>query len=197
VCKNNEIQKSFSDQKKFDLFMTEGLETIAQNCQYSYRLAIQMLDQCVDAELFTKEGIKSTLDVEAYEDMLVTITDLANGKITPAVVSTITGKEYQSSFGLVSKIVGDAAVVKACGTLGYPEEERWKEKGPRELANASHFNSVVDTMMDLSSNTSGYLQRGVWEMKMSKLVERVTDRQRLVEGLVPKEDSPPKRRKVV
>jgi len=173
VCKKHQLQKTFSHQAEFDLFMTEGLETIAQNCDYSYRRAIGMLQQCVDAGLFTKDAIKESLDVEAYEDMLVTVTDIANGRITPTVVATITGKEYQNSFGLISKIVGDAAVVKACGTLGYPDEEKWKEKGSRDLANSPHFDEVKDTMRVIASSTSGYLPRGLWEMLMSDLVSKV------------------------
>jgi len=197
LCKVNDVKSKFQSQGEFDTFMTEGLETIAQNCDYSYREAIQMLDQCVDAELFTKEGIKSTLDVESYEDMMRTVTDLANGNITPTVVATITGKEYQNSFGLISKILGDAAVVRACGTLGYTDEEKWKERGPRELASSPNFEAVMETMMDIAGSTSGYLPRGLWEMKMSKLVEKVKGPQKLRESEPPEGvTEAPKRRPV-
>jgi DNA polymerase III subunit gamma/tau len=174
IAKAHHINEEFTDQAAFDLFMKEGLELIAQNCDYSYRRAIMMIQQCVKGRLFTKEEIKDTLDLELEEDMIRTITELANGQITPTVIATITGKEYQNSFGLISKIVGDAAVYKACGTLGYEAEERWKEQGARNLAAAEHFSAVKDTMIKIATQTSGYLPRGLWEMEMSNLVEAVS-----------------------
>jgi DNA polymerase-3 subunit gamma/tau len=174
MVKDHNFMKEFTDQKVFDTFMKEGLETIAQNCDYSYRMAIQMLEQCISGALYTKEDIKKTLDLNTYEDMNIMMIDLANGKITPTVISTITGKEYQSSFGLISKIIGDAAVIKACGTLGFSDDEKWKEKGPRDLANAPFFTEIRDAMISITKSQNGYLQRGLWEMEMSKLVEIVS-----------------------
>jgi DNA polymerase III gamma/tau subunit len=190
LAKRHQINEEFTDQAQFDSFMKEGLELISQNCEYSLRKASQMLEQCVSGRLFTKEDMKAALDVELEEDMILTITDLANGKITPTVVSTITGKEYNNSLGLISKILGDASVLKACGTLGFVEEERWKERSSKALADAPHFDAVRDTILDLQRSSSGYIPRGLWEMQMSKLVERVKTSD-LPEGLTPAPSGPP------
>jgi DNA polymerase III subunit gamma/tau len=171
VKKHNLINQTAKDAG----FYEKGLGLIAQNCQNSLREAINLLEQCWSAELFTVDEIKSTFQINSYEDMAQTIIDLANGNVTPTVIATVMGKEYDKEFKLISKIVGDAAIIDAAGTLGFDSDEKWKEQNAKALASSLYFNDVKDVIMQLGEIDKGYLPRGIWEIKMANLIKKVKE----------------------
>jgi DNA polymerase-3 subunit gamma/tau len=175
LVKSHEIHKEFTDQELFNNFISPDgvLRMIAENCEYSYRKAIQLLEQVTMGRLFTKEEAKSALDLELYEDVLKTLIDLANSKITNVVIDTISGPNYDKDLMLISKIIGDAAIIKECGQLYTESEEKWKEQQPRLLSEAPYFDIVRDGVISIIEKRQGYTPRGVWECGMAEIVRKV------------------------
>jgi len=162
-------------------FLTKGLQFIAENSQASYRLAIQMLEQCYDSKIFDIQQIKETFGIESYDDAAAVLTDISNGNVTEAVFNSIIGSDYQDKFGLLMKIIGDASTYQTFGTSFVDETEKWKWKYPAQVASGVHFNELCKVFSRLAQNA--YIKRGEWQMEISKFLYDIKEQKNLVKGV--------------
>jgi DNA polymerase III delta prime subunit len=156
-----------------DEFWFAPLRRIVENSEYSYRKAIQLLEQAIVGNLWTVAELDEALDFGSYDEMIQTVIDLASGRITDTVLDTITGAKYQDDFALIYKIVSDAEVVRVMGKLSNDSADAWKAKQPRALASSPCFTDVRDSFISLARIGGGYLKRGDWQITMSQLVEKI------------------------
>ena len=167
VCQKREMTKDASIPKDF---FGEGLQFIAQNCEYSFRKAIQMLEQCYTSQIFTKDEMKETFDIVSYEDACAALVDIANGNDSQLAWNAIDGSDYQDKFPLMLKIIGDAQSIKAFGIQYIESEERWKWDQAIRLSTAKYFDDLRDGFMELAGKA--YISRGEWKIVCSKIMAK-------------------------
>ena len=153
-------------------FWTEGLQFIAENSEYSFRKAIQYLEQAYTGRLFTKAEMKEAFNIVSQDDAVKALIDFASGNPSQIAWEAINGMDYQDKFPLMLAIIGDAQTVKAFGTKFIENEELWKWKDKIALANAPQFEKLRDGFMELASKA--YVSRGEWKIICSKLLEGKT-----------------------
>jgi DNA polymerase-3 subunit gamma/tau len=163
-------------------FWTEGMKFIAENSEMSFRKALQTLEQCYTGKIFDIQQIKETFDIISTEDAVRMLTELSNGVLSANVFNAITAAEYQDKYPLLLKVVSDAKLYQAFGKTTNVEEEKWREKGPREIAGGPHFEQLVSTIESLGKNA--YIRRGDWQLAFSKLAFEIKNGQ--PPGVTPK-----------
>jgi hypothetical protein len=81
------------------------------------------------------------------------------------------GNDYQDKFGLLIKIIGDAATYKAFGTKYVIESDRWKWKNPDMIAEGAYFNRLCEVFQGLGQNA--YIKRGDWEIALCNFISEL------------------------
>lgn len=167
ICQTRGLTKDTAIPKDF---FGEGLQFIAQNSEYSFRKAIQMLEQCYTSQIFTKEEMKDAFNIVSYEDACAALVDIANGNTSDLAWNTIDGSDYQDKFPLMLKIIGDAQSIKAFGLQHIEDGEKWKWDQAIKLSTAKHFDGLCDGFMELAGKA--YISRGEWKIICSKIIEK-------------------------
>ena len=152
-------------------FFGEGLQFIAENCQSSYRLALQMLQQAYDAKVFDIETMSKLFAISSEENVRSMIKNLSHGIINEDVWNGVTGKEFNDDFPLFLKIMSDAAVYRAFGDKFIDSDEKWKWNQAIDICNGPYFNLVLDVVEQMSNKP--YMKRGDWQIAMAKLVDKI------------------------
>ena len=179
------VKKKLNDCPKE--FLTTGLQFIAENSEYSFRKAIQMLEQCYDSKIFETKLIKETFDIVSYDDTCEILADLAHGEKTEIVFTTITGMDYQDKFPLLLTIISQAAVYRTFGLQFIEEHDKWKWKNAALIANGKYFFNLCNVFTKLSE--TAYLKRGAWQEAISNYLYALTPK-----GVSEPEPAPVKRR---
>lgn len=178
VPKNEEVYQYLANicmKKKLAIskeFAGEGLKFISENCNSSFRKAIQMLQQCYEGQIFEIEKIKETFDIVSYDDAALILADLANGKLTEDIFDVINGTDYQDKFGLLIKIIGDAATYRTFGTQFVEDNEKWKWSNPKKVSEGRYFDKLCYVFQSLSKNA--YIKRGEWQLEISNYLYEVS-----------------------
>jgi DNA polymerase-3 subunit gamma/tau len=158
-------------------FWTEGLGFIAQNSQYSFRLALQYLQQCYQSNQFTIKEIKETLGAVTTEDVSKLLVNLANGKINEDIFEVAIGKEFSEKFNLILKVLSDAEIYKAFGKLTNEDNMKWTERLPKLIVNGAYYDEVKEAFKKLAGQT--YIKRGEWQLAMGELINEIKSNPRI------------------
>ena len=167
ICKKMGLTKETTIPKEF---FGEGLQFIAENSEYSFRKAIQYLEQCYTGRIFTKDEIKTTFDIVSTEDAIKALIDIANGNKSKLAWDAINGNDYQDKFPLMMSIIGDAYAIETFGTEYVENEELWKWKDKQVLSNAKYFDELCKGFMELASKA--YISRGEWKIVCTRILEK-------------------------
>lgn len=160
-----------SDQEVPKEFFGESLQFIAENCQSSYRLALQMLQQTYDAKVWDIPTMAKLFAISSEENVRLMIKNLSHGIIDETVWNCITGKDFNDDFPLFLKIVSDASVYKAFGGKYIDSDDKWRWNQAIDICNGPHFDLVVSAVEQMSAKP--YMKRGDWQIVMSKLVTQI------------------------
>jgi hypothetical protein len=152
-------------------FFGESLQFIAENCQSSYRLALQMLQQTYDAKVWDIPTMAKLFAISSEENVRLMIKNLSHGIIDETVWNCITGKDFNDDFPLFLKIVSDASVYKAFGGKYIDSDDKWRWNQAIDICNGPHFDLVVSAVEQMSAKP--YMKRGDWQIVMSKLVTQI------------------------
>jgi len=177
ICKKKELTKDKDIPKDF---FGEGLKFIAENCQSSFRVGIQMLQQCYKGKIFDIKTIKETFAIVSYEETAQALTELAHGKITDNVFNIVMGTEYQDKYPLLLNILGDARTYGSFGKLFNEDENKWKEKLPASLFAGKYFHYIENTFLELGR--TAYIRRGDWKIAISRLVNQIKEYSKTMEN---------------
>jgi DNA polymerase III gamma/tau subunit len=161
LIKNSDVPKEF---------WGDGLKFIAENSESSFRKAIQMLQQCYEGNIFDIKTIRETFDIVSYDDAAAMLADISHGNITKNVWDSVMGSDYQDKFGLIVKIIGDAAAYRTFGLKYVEDSEKWKWKNPIAIAEGKNFDKLCEAVLQLGK--SAYLKRGDWQIIMSNLIKQ-------------------------
>src|SRR5574344_29944 len=151
-------------------FWAEGLKFIAENSEYSYRKALQLFQQCYEAELFEVSEIKSTLNIISNDDASKMLISIASGNIDQNVWDSVTGKDYLEKLPLLILCIGEAQTYRTFGDKFIVPEEKWKWENAKILSESPSFDIIRDTFMEFSK--SSFTRRGEWETVISSLIEK-------------------------
>jgi len=169
ICQLKELTKDTTIPREF---FTEGLQFIVENSDASFRKAIQTLEQCYNGKIFTRTEMKDIFGIESYEDAALVLADISHGRLTKQLYEVIVGADYQEKFGLLIKIIGDAATYKAFGLKYVDESEQWRWKTPIEIANGPFFRELSDAFLSLADNA--YIKRGEYQLIISNMLCKIT-----------------------
>ena len=152
-------------------FFGESLQFIAENCQSSYRLALQMLQQTYDAKVWDTPTMAKLFAISSEENVRLMIKNLSHGIIDETVWNCITGKDFNDDFPLFLKIVSDASVYRAFGGKYIDSDDKWRWDQAIDICNGPYFDLVVSAAEQMSAKP--YMKRGDWQIVMSKLVTQI------------------------
>jgi DNA polymerase III gamma/tau subunit len=152
-------------------FWKDGLKLLAENSKQSYRLGLQLLQQCYDASIFDINEIKTFFDFNAEEDAAKFLIELSNGKITDNARNVMIGDEYQEKFNLLLDMLGNAKIYSIFGKIYDNEEEKWKEQIPIQISKGKFFDILCDAFEKLSFQT--YMKKGDFKIIISKVIESI------------------------
>jgi DNA polymerase III delta prime subunit len=146
---------------------------IVENSDYSYRKALDLLEQAFEGELFTVEQLNEVLDFGSYDEMISTVEKLVNGTIDKVVLDTVVGSKYQDDFNLIYHILGNAEICRVFGKLSNDDRDAWKARQPLEISKGKYYPEVRDAFRELARLNNGFLRKGDWSMVMAQLVEKI------------------------
>lgn len=150
-------------------FWTEGLQFIAQNSEYSFRKGLQMLEQCYEGRIFTKNEMEETFGLVSYDDAVAALIQFGNKEITKTTWDIVNGEDYIDKFNLLIKIIGDAQAVRTFGTEFIEKEDLWKWDQAVQLSQTKHFDEMRDIFMDLGKQA--WLKNGTWRSSLALYLE--------------------------
>ncbi|MCF0125642.1 MAG: hypothetical protein HUJ68_07805 [Clostridia bacterium] len=150
-------------------FWTEGLRFIAENSEYSFRKAIQMLEQCYEGRIFTTKEMTETFGLVSYDDAVAALIQFANKELTKKTWDIVNGEDYIEKFNLLIKIIGDAQAVKTFGTEFIDESDMWRWNQAIQLSKGKYFDEMRDIFMELG--TQAWLKNGTWRSSLAKFLE--------------------------
>lgn len=160
--------KLTEDQNVPKEFWSEPLKFLAENSEYSFRKAIQLLQQCYEGQIFTIPEMKQAFNIVSNDDATKMLIDVCNGQLTETVWDTLNGMDFQDKFNLLMLVIGEAQQFKAFGYKFIDDAEKWKWDNKAKLANSPGFEKLRDGMVELSSRP--YLKRGDYKIVLSKII---------------------------
>lgn len=150
-------------------FWTEGLKFIAENSEGSFRKAIQMLEQCYEGRIFSKEEMGETFGLVSYDDAVAALIQFGNKEITKITWDIVNGEDYIDKFNLLIKIIGDAQAVKTFGTEFIDPQDKWRWSQAIQLSETKYFAEMRDIFMDLGKQA--WLKNGTWRSALALYLE--------------------------
>jgi DNA polymerase III gamma/tau subunit len=112
-----------------DSFIEKGLITIAENCEGSVRLAVQVLDRCLVGEFFTEDAIQEAFGFMSMERLFGLISLMINKKVD--VFKEIRKMDLKEFFYTSYKFISDCLVYLRTQTVDAP----WKADQYNRLEN--------------------------------------------------------------
>jgi DNA polymerase III gamma/tau subunit len=179
-------------------FWKDGLKTLAENSENSYRKGIQLLQQCYDSKIYAVTDIKTFFDFDAEENVFQFMTELSNGQITDNTRQIMIGNEYQDKFNLMLDMLGNAKIFKIFGKSIYDDPTDWRNAQSAALAKGPYFETLCDTFLNLSKAT--YLKKGDFKLLIGQVVEKIQNKAATTQHLQENQEIPARvvsRRKLV
>ena len=108
-------------------FKGEGLYAIAKGAGGSYRNAIQMLEQCIDMEMYSEEAIRSYFHLTNESGFYKILLELLNGDLCDDSFQTLMcgdGNTIASLFALTYKVISDAESYRLFGRIPKPMKSK-------------------------------------------------------------------------
>jgi len=176
-----------------EVFVTEGLTTIADNSDGSVRNALQHLERCLIGKFYTNEEIVHEFGFVSEEVMFSMIFKLLKKDVT--VLSELKKIDMKEFFFKSRKILTDGMIYKMTGT----SESEWKIANAKKIAK---FDTVLDILNSYSKislmpyfNESVYLYSIINYMKSNNEIKSVSGRKVLKESNIEEVPKPSRVRK--
>lgn len=175
-------------------FKMEGLKAIAESANGSYRMALQMLEQCVEADLFKPEEIQEKLGIVSTSTFLNLLMSVMDGKDPLKVFNTLVEGDYNANFSLIFKVISDAECFRVFGVA--PGNNDFFNKQAKMLCSHPNFAFIRDKICEFAQNHQAYFKKTEYVCLMSSLFDICSKANRPA-GLTPLQETPlPPRRTV-
>lgn len=149
-------------------FLTNGLASIARSSDGSYRNAIQLLQLCVQSNVFSPEGIEKEfgiLDSETYTTILIKVLE---GKADESTLNSLVGSDYMASFRMTYSLL---ALADEYRTFGAIVGSDFMEKQAKLVASHKCFDIALKAYEDMSEMfRNGYIEKSCYITSICKLV---------------------------
>ena len=161
------LQRSEADVP--DIFISEGLFTLAENVNGSVRTGLQYLERCIEGKFFTPEAIQEEFGFLSSETMLVILKELLRDGSAKALFETKLDPQHFLFTALT--YMGEAAhyVVTGESTVD------WKKKVTLEIKDLPHFREFYGILTELLMMP--YFHRGVFYQRIWEFTQ---DNQKVV-----------------
>lgn len=144
-------------------FLTEGLFTIAENCEGSVRMAVQSLERCLIGNFFTEEEIKKELGLISNEKLANLIIKILNKD--SSVIKEILDFSAKEFYYKANKTLVDSFIYNKTGYIS----AEWKESFAKKLSAFSNFEEVTKVFLELSKEK--YFRDDLFLYELSKILE--------------------------
>jgi len=114
-----------------DDFIEKGIFTVAENCEGSVRMAVQTLERCLTAELWTPEQIQQEFGYISSDNLLNVVTTLLGRK--PEAFKMIQDFDLKDFFYQSNKLLADCLVYLRTGLCS----AEWKKNQYESLRSLS------------------------------------------------------------
>jgi hypothetical protein len=158
-----------------DIFIQEGIFTIAENCEGSVRLAVQTLDRCITGEFYSAEAIQEAFgfmsNAKLFEIMALML------KKDVAVFKEIKKMDLKEFFYLSYKFIADCMIYQRTQLVDAP----WKADQYNRLEKYEDgVTRLFDLYADIDTSMGAYF-------KNTYCIARLTDffKDSVPQGLVP------------
>jgi len=139
ILKKEEIFETIDES-----FITEGLFTIASNCNGSPGYALSLIERCIQGEIYIKKDIISELGLVSNETSTNILEKLL--KKDKSVFEDLKNVDLKEFFMKSNKILND---IKIYQLSGYSDQE-WKIQGAKRLLNIGINN--IDFLLEKFNN---------------------------------------------
>lgn len=144
-------------------FLTEGLFTIAENCEGSVRMAVQSLERCLIGNFFTEEEIKKELGLISNEKLANLIIKILNKD--SSVIKEILEFSAKEFYYKANKTLVDSFIYNKTGYISAD----WKESFAKKLSSFSNFDEVTRIFLELSKEK--YFRDDLFLYELAKILE--------------------------
>jgi DNA polymerase III subunit gamma/tau len=155
----------------------EGLALIAQNSENSYRKAVQMLEQCIKSEAYTKEDMEKLLNIRDEDDYYNLLTSIVSGKATKDTLDLLVqDDDVATTFNYMYNLLSSAAQYRTFNTVYMPKyiKSDFLEKkivaNAAALANNKNFDILLKGFESLNSSFSSYFNRSQYIIGMCNII---------------------------
>lgn len=169
-------KKELGEENIPDEFIEKGLFSIADAAEGSVRSALQSLERCINAELFTQEEIEAELGVMGNERVGDILSDLIND-LSPASFLSLKGDSLKEFYYKSFRILLDTLYYNQFGSL----TPKWKEKLAFKLSQEpSRVQYLVEAWNKISERP--YWYEAAVEAEVLLFINRQTRSKKLQES---------------
>lgn len=143
-------------------FITKGIFTLAENCEGSVRLAVQNLERCVIAELFTEKDISDELGFISNEQLSNILLKIL--RKDSSVISEILDFSSSEFFYKASKTLVDSSIYLSTGYIS----QEWKTILAKKIAKYS-YRELTEIFINVSKER--YFREDIFLFELSKFME--------------------------
>lgn len=150
-------------------FKMEGLKAIAESANGSYRMAMQMLEQCVEADIFKPDEIQSKLGIVSTSTFLNLLMSIMSGTQPLNVFNTLIEGDYNANFNLMFKVISDAECYRVFGVA--PGNNEFFNKQAKTLAEHPNFSQVKFAFCEFAQNHQAFIKKSEYVIFISNLFD--------------------------
>jgi hypothetical protein len=152
----NQIPSFPNHDKIPEEFITDGLFAIADACDGSVRMAVQMLQRAVSAEIYSVKEILEEFGAVSEKAMGEILVKLA--KKDTSVFADMQGMDMKELFYKMLKAAVSGKVFKISGHI----DESWKLNLAQTLTKIPGFEDLVDAFYKVDTECSSYFRPNVF-----------------------------------
>ena len=136
-----------------EVFIQEGVFTIAENCEGSVRLAVQTLDRCIAGEFYTADAIVEAFGFMSNAKLFEIVSLLLNKN--PTAFKEMKKMEMKEFFYTSYKFISDCVIYQRTEVVDAP----WKADQYSKLAKQKDLvSSLFDLYADIDTKMGAYFK---------------------------------------
>lgn len=150
-------------------FRTKGLFAIAQNSDGSLRQAVQLLEQCLDAQIYDPADMSKFFLIVDHATVLNSIISAMGGALSEPEIDTLFRTDYQKLLDYLLKLTADAHSVSALGITA--DGNDYSKTQATQLLTQSRFNEFSSMVQKLSDDRV-YIRQSDFIIALSDFISR-------------------------
>ncbi len=158
------LDKLDPEEKVPEIFSSEGLTAILDNCGGSVRKAVQDLQRCLSGKYFSKEEIRAEMDLITADDLGKDLSALMDRKKEALV--NIAGYLKEEVFNMMYGALADAYFFRATGKA----REAWRQGSSKAMSTHPALPELLATFDEVFRSRGPYFRPDVLLYRLSRFV---------------------------